>query len=93
MRSNGSDVLSDYEEMVKNSENRSLFDLVNLLQRVKKETEKLNEEELKFRANMATKADGTNYRFLENSLMRRLKLESAEKNLRRMISEIENERK
>ena len=93
MSSKGSDILQDYEEMVKNPENHSLFDLVNLLQRVKKETNKLDKEEREQRAIMAKKADGTTYCFLEKNLMRKMKLENAEKKLEQMIAEAKNGRK
>ncbi len=92
MSSKGSDVLQDYEEMVKNSEDRSLFDLVDLLQRVKKETEKLTGEEREQRATMAKKTDGTTYCYLEKNLMRKMRLENAKKKLEQMIAEAKNER-
>ena len=92
MSSKGSDVLQDYEEMVKNPEDRSLFDLVDLLQRVKKETKKLTDEEREQRATMAKKDDGTTYCFLEKNLMRKMRLENAEKKLEQMIAEAEDER-
>ena len=79
--------------MAKNPESHSLFDLVNLLQRVKKETDKLDSEEREQRAVTAKKADGTTFCFLEKRLKRKLDLISAEKKLEQMIAEAENGRK
>lgn len=93
MRNKGSDVLKDYEEMVKSPENHSLFDLASLLQRVKKETDKLDDEEREQRAIMAKKADGTTFCFLEKRLKRKLDLISVEKKLEQMITRVEDERK